>query len=370
MDEEEEEEVQTKALSGNTGPLLLRQVDEEEEEETVQAKAHLSRTDNRTLDLKSGINFLKGGGEPLPKSIRTFYEPRFGYDFRKVRVHTDSKATDSARAFNARAFTVGGNIVFGEGQYAPETDRGRRLLAHELTHVVQQSNNSVQRKRVIQRWGVSAHESLTESAVNKTMSFFTGLEIDKSALDTLKKYSTEMDTRFPAICFNLPAVLIGSHENLARHYLSHKTEAQNHGEGGLYSLDPAAAKAANLEKQNQYENSARAAWTLTQRRFNTMDECFRTKSSGRESALGALGYALHVAQDRGSHGEGAIGQGHDRKDFSPDDPSVNDEGWKRAERNTEIVILQASDMLYKLLDRKWSRTCSVTRPAEVRVSYK
>ena len=65
-------------------------------------------------------------------------EQRFGYDFSRVRVHSGSEAEQSAREVNARAYTVGHNLVFGPGQFAPETLDGRRLIAHELTHVVQQ----------------------------------------------------------------------------------------------------------------------------------------------------------------------------------------------------------------------------------------
>jgi len=65
-------------------------------------------------------------------------ESRFGHDFSRVRIHTDEKAAESARAVNALAYTAGHDIVFGAGQYVPETPEGRRLLAHEMTHVVQQ----------------------------------------------------------------------------------------------------------------------------------------------------------------------------------------------------------------------------------------
>ena len=78
-----------------------------------------------------------GTGQPLPESVRSYFEPRFGHDFSKVRVHTDAEAADSAREIGARAYTVGPNVVLGEGQYAPKTGQGRRLLAHELAHVVQ-----------------------------------------------------------------------------------------------------------------------------------------------------------------------------------------------------------------------------------------
>lgn len=78
------------------------------------------------------------GGSNLPSSMRAFFESRFHHDFSRVRVHADSQAAESAREFDAAAYTVGEHIVFGERRYAPETDRGQRLLAHELTHVVQQ----------------------------------------------------------------------------------------------------------------------------------------------------------------------------------------------------------------------------------------
>ncbi|MCA8975777.1 MAG: DUF4157 domain-containing protein, partial [Planctomycetes bacterium] len=78
-------------------------------------------------------------GRPLPTATRAFMESRFGHDFSRVRVHTDSTADRSARASSAQAYTVGHDVVFGAGRYAPDTREGRRLLAHELTHVVQQT---------------------------------------------------------------------------------------------------------------------------------------------------------------------------------------------------------------------------------------
>lgn len=80
-------------------------------------------------------------GQPLDSATREFMEPRFGHDFSRLRVHTDAKAAQSARTVKARAYTVGRDIVFGQGQYAPETTAGKRLLAHELTHAVQQGSS-------------------------------------------------------------------------------------------------------------------------------------------------------------------------------------------------------------------------------------
>lgn len=79
-----------------------------------------------------------GPGHPLDPARRTFVESSFDHDFNQVRLHTDAKAAESAQAVGARAFTVGRDIVFGAGQYSPDTNEGRRLLAHELVHVVQQ----------------------------------------------------------------------------------------------------------------------------------------------------------------------------------------------------------------------------------------
>lgn len=85
-------------------------------------------------------NVLSSSGQLLDAGTRAFMEPRFGHDFSRVRVHTDDKAAESARAVNALAYSVGRDVVFGVGQYAPGTSEGKRLMAHELTHVVQQSN--------------------------------------------------------------------------------------------------------------------------------------------------------------------------------------------------------------------------------------
>jgi uncharacterized protein DUF4157 len=81
---------------------------------------------------------LRSPGQPLDTATRAFMEPRFGHDFGAVRVHVDSQAAESADAINARAYTIGRNVVFGASQYQPEKPEGGRLLAHELTHVVQQ----------------------------------------------------------------------------------------------------------------------------------------------------------------------------------------------------------------------------------------
>ncbi|MBA2436047.1 MAG: DUF4157 domain-containing protein, partial [Chthoniobacterales bacterium] len=83
---------------------------------------------------------LRSPGQPLSTATRELMEQRFGHDFAQVRVHTDAKAAESARAVNALAYTVGRDLVFGTGQYLPQTNAGKHLLGHELTHIVQQDN--------------------------------------------------------------------------------------------------------------------------------------------------------------------------------------------------------------------------------------
>ena len=91
-----------------------------------------------TPDLESSIQRLRGTGHPLPGTERTFFEERMGVDLSDVRIHTGSDAVQTSRDLKARAYTVGSDIAFNEGTYQPGSSDGRRLLAHELTHVVQQ----------------------------------------------------------------------------------------------------------------------------------------------------------------------------------------------------------------------------------------
>ncbi len=84
-----------------------------------------------------------GGGSPLDADVRTDMETRFAQDFGDVRVHTDDAAHESARSVNAQAYTVGTNVVFRQGTYDPSSSAGRHMLAHELTHVVQQRSGPV-----------------------------------------------------------------------------------------------------------------------------------------------------------------------------------------------------------------------------------
>ncbi len=123
-----------------------------------------------------------GGGQPLDESTRSFMEPRFGHDFSRVRVHTDERAAESARAVNALAYTAGQDVVFGGGQYEPETMEGKKLLAHELTHVVQQKQGMVNE----QATRLTSLHSLREQTASNVKSYSTGYQ-DTSDLLVLQR---------------------------------------------------------------------------------------------------------------------------------------------------------------------------------------
>ncbi len=112
--------------------------EEEDEKTQIQTKQLSNQTPPITPGLQRQVQSMKGGGQPLSKAVRNYFEPRFGTDFSQVRMHTDGKAANAAKSANARAFTIGKDVVFGAGQYSFRTSPGKRLLAHELTHVLQQ----------------------------------------------------------------------------------------------------------------------------------------------------------------------------------------------------------------------------------------
>lgn len=123
---------------------LRRQPIEEEEEDLVQTKTDVGGPRPLPPNLATQVEVARGGGEPLPHVVRAFFEPRFGRDFSDVRIHRDARAAATAQAVNARAYTIGSDVSFARSQYRPHTDVGRWLLAHELTHVVQQRGGTPQ----------------------------------------------------------------------------------------------------------------------------------------------------------------------------------------------------------------------------------
>lgn len=166
-EEEEKEKIQSKPLSEQITPLVQRQVEPEEEEEPIQTKLvdsnQISRqkeeleeeeeplmtksisdsTQKIGEDIHVRLNRSRGGGQPLSEADKSFMERRFGTDFSGVRVHTDSNSAQMNRDLNAQAFTHGRDIYFGARRYSSDTLQGKRLLAHELTHILQQSHSNI-----------------------------------------------------------------------------------------------------------------------------------------------------------------------------------------------------------------------------------
>jgi hypothetical protein len=130
---------QEKLSVNHPGDALEREADHLADEVLHSPSIPLDRSPRMRIGSPAApLPFVGGHGRPLPDEARALFEPRLGWDLSTVRIHTDERAAAAAWSVGARAFTARGNIVFGKGEFAPSTARGRWLLAHELTHVMQQ----------------------------------------------------------------------------------------------------------------------------------------------------------------------------------------------------------------------------------------
>jgi len=141
IDIQKQEELEEESLQ--TKPDIQKQ--EELEEEPLQTKPILMKSSNgngiASPGLTAKLNQSRGGGSPLSDSSSSFMSSAFGTNFSNVRIHTGSEAVQMNKELRARAFTHGADIYFNKGQYNPGTPEGKHLLAHELTHIIQQQNN-------------------------------------------------------------------------------------------------------------------------------------------------------------------------------------------------------------------------------------
>jgi hypothetical protein len=136
---------------GTGAPRISRKCAACEEEENLQAKPVAASLLVPTSIAADVHHLLRTPGQPLDPGTRQFFEPRFGRGFADVRIHADEVAQSSARQLGAHAYAIGSDIAFAAGRYAPHSAEGRRLLAHELTHVVQQSGNASTTGRTVVR---------------------------------------------------------------------------------------------------------------------------------------------------------------------------------------------------------------------------
>ncbi|RCJ20451.1 hypothetical protein A6S26_26350 [Nostoc sp. ATCC 43529] len=162
-EEEEEEELQMKSLDNST----LQRESLPEEEEELQMKPMVQRRGEAGMaanpDLEASINQARGSGQAMADNIREPMEQAFGADFSGVKVHTDSQSDLLNQSIQARAFTTGQDVFFRQGEYNPGSRGGQELLAHELTHVVQQ-NGAIQPK-------LSPEIACVQQALNSTSNF-------------------------------------------------------------------------------------------------------------------------------------------------------------------------------------------------------
>ncbi len=161
----------------NEEPVQLKSILQKQEEELEKPlmQAGGDNTQHTSANIESRIAGTKNGGFPVPSATRSLMESRFGSDFSGVRVHTGSNAVQMSKELGAQAFTHGSDIYFNEGKYNPSISSGRRLLAHELTHVIQQNKISVP-QTIFRSNGTGT--TGTESVYEVSSGEYTGTTID------------------------------------------------------------------------------------------------------------------------------------------------------------------------------------------------
>ncbi|HEX2513490.1 MAG TPA: DUF4157 domain-containing protein [Chloroflexota bacterium] len=276
-------------------------------------------------------------GAPLPGPVRRSFESGFGQPLDGVRLHSGSSAAGAAAALQARAFTVGSDIVFGAGELAPETPSGQRLLAHELAHVVQAGDRPHNGGQRVFRWHDDGHMACARDAAEIVFvgpsagPFFSAIGMDKETfIARLEDASCNMDrvaghikdrylSTLPA--FGLSLVTSGI-RNLFQEATGIQTEESktrrgivgeglNHGEAGNYQEPKESAAPRNEAHSLKFASEAAAAFA----------------SGDYDLMINKLGDAVHVSADRGSHEEGGIGRGHDirmpREDLGESGTDIN-----------------------------------------------
>ena len=158
--------LQRAGTDGGRGPESQSHTEHSAENQGhLQTKRHRQKVGGIAAAPPIVHEVLNSPGQQLEAQARISAESRFNHDFSRVRVHTGKQAGDSARAVNAQAYTVGRNVVFGEGKYAPYTPAGKRLLFHELTHIVQQRDAPGYRYRQSLEIGPPNNPSEVEASI-------------------------------------------------------------------------------------------------------------------------------------------------------------------------------------------------------------
>ncbi len=266
------------------------------------------------------VDAAKGGGQPLSSDVRNPMEQAFDADFGSVRVHTDSEADEMNQSLQSHAFTTGQDIFFQDGKYAPDNQPGQELLAHELAHTMQPDAHTR-----IAPWAPTGHRMVTEKAFldgdlakkygekvrqilidrapdmdyiqDQQHDMNQGITESKENISAYKKKAkkftnTKSDTEAKQIKAELDQMWINN--TLHRRDTNYM---RMHGEGGQYIMNANDAAALNR------------AVTVA-----LLQKAVEVYSAGNmQVGIELLGDALHQAEDRGSHFEGAAGKGHDAR---------------------------------------------------------
>ncbi len=232
-EKEEKDKVHRKLLSGSFTPFIQKKSNGE----SVASDS-----------LASSIQNSKGSGSSMDGGTQSFMENRFGRDFSNVKIHTGSQSVQMNKELNAQAFTTGSDIYFNNGKYQPQSESGKQLLAHELTHVVQQGGSSIQTKPFIQRaYWVGVEPSGKEK---------TGTKIHNEVLEAMGNANPDLFTEAPVPNADSKSVAYGNRGS-ADFYKASTTvglEFQNHFQPGY--LEPQGKLRYGGKKYNHKKNSA------------------------------------------------------------------------------------------------------------------
>jgi hypothetical protein len=328
------------------------------------------RCDNKEQTASGSVplsvyDVLRSPGQQLDSAMRGSMESRFRHDFSQVRVHTDDQAAKSVKVFQTRAYTVGNDIVFGAGQYAPATSQGRELLFHELIHVTQNGGNT----RGISFWNKEEHHVLTQQVVDfyrknpYSPSIMSDPLFGSEQFYQIVDASFNMDVKGKRILWTGPRFLIKNVPIISP--LGTKGEGPEHGEDDNYSRQGKKpgevsdkARDRNVKLQEEYVKKSlkfyRQEVTPEVKQIDknqiSVTPPIRRFSEGKvqvtsnvKEMFKALGDACHVAQDRGAHWEGTKDMGHDdprarKGTWDPDSPTDNAVGEENARKNTYDVF--------------------------------
>lgn len=249
----------------------------------------------------------RSGGKPLEQAGRALMEQRLGYDFGRVRVHTDSFAARACGGIGAQALTAGSNIFFGPGRYRPDTNRGMRLMAHELSHVVQQ-----QSAPALQAYGYNVHYEHTKTWAEDV--FGPG----SREAETIALADHGMDEGWTHPHFATPTEFVYSSDDGFTHFPS-RSAALADIEQAIRSADPATFGRALHRYQDTYSHSFPAGEPLSDLSHS------RDGATGwaRDALLELSSYYSNTGYGRGA----AIW--HSLLGYYPDDFKVNSEQGTR-----------------------------------------